>query len=122
MKRKRKSQRRKIIIVILLIIVLLIIGYFISMKYNNDNSHFRNNNSVAKISDHYNEFVKTNKEAKLYNNKYEEIGTVGKNVELSLAKEKISKDTKYFKVTTFDEDYYIEYQNVDKINKLTETR
>lgn len=121
MKRKRKSQRRKIIIVILLIIVLLIIGYFISMKYNNDNSHFRNNNSVAKISDHYNEFVKTNKEAKLYNNKYEEIGTVGKNVELSLAKEKISKDTKYFKVTTFDEDYYIEYQNVDKINKLTET-
>lgn len=121
MKRKRKSQRRKIIIVILLIIVLLIIGYFISMKYNNDNSHFRNNNSVAEISDHYNEFVKTNKEAKLYNNKYEEIGTVGKNVELSLAKEKISKDTKYFKVTTFDEDYYIEYQNVDKINKLTET-
>lgn len=121
MKRKRKSQRRKIIIVILLIIVLLIIGYFISMKYNNDNSHFRNNNSVAKISDHYNEFVKTNKEAKLYNNKYEEIGTVGKNVELSLAKEKISKDTKYFKVTTFDEDYYIEYQNVDKINKLTKT-
>lgn len=121
MKRKRKSQRRKIIMVILLIIVLLIIGYFISMKYNNDNSHFRNNNSVTKISDHYNEFVKTNKEAKLYNNKYEEIGTVGKNVELSLAKEKISKDTKYFKVTTFDEDYYIEYQNVDKINKLTET-
>lgn len=121
MKRKRKSQRRKIIIVILLIIVLLIIGYFISMKYNNDNSHFRNNNSVAEISEHYNEFVKTNKEAKLYNNKYEEIGTVGKNVELSLAKEKISKDTKYFKVTTFDEDYYIEYQNVDKINKLTET-
>ena len=121
MKRKRKSQRRKIIMVILLIIVLLIIGYFISMKYNNDNSHFRNNNSVTKISDHYNEFVKTNKEAKLYNNKYEEIGTVGKKVELSLAKEKISKDTKYFKVTTFDEDYYIEYQNVDKINKLTET-
>ena len=55
-----------------------------------------------------------------YNENNEEVGTVGKDVELSLNKENISEDTKYFKVITFDDSYYIKYQDVDKIDKLSE--
>ena len=73
---------------------------------------------ISIINNHYNEFVKTNKETSIYNDNNEEIGVIGKGIELSLDKESITENTKYFKVTTFGDDYYIKYQDVDKIDEI----
>ena len=61
-----------------------------------------NNKKAAACVEDNIRFTKFTKETKLYNENNEEVGTVGKDVELSLNKENISEDTKYFKVITFD--------------------
>ena len=73
--------------------------------------------SKVNISNHYNEYVITNKESNLYNSNEEIIGVIGNNVSLSLEDTLINKDTKYFKVKDF-EDTYIEYNDVEKIGSL----
>ena len=121
MKRKRKIKKSRVIIVIMIIIIILGgIGYMTFNYIKKNNTELKRENIIKEINNHYNEFVKTNKETKLYNSNNEVVGTIGNNVELSLTKEKISKDTKYFKITTFDDDYYISYKDVDKIDKLSE--
>lgn len=117
-----KRKKNKLIIIILIIIILLVgIGYIAYNYIQNNNKETKKDSLIKEINNHYNEYVKTNKETKLYNESSEEVGTIGKDVELSLYKENISEDTKYFKVITFDDSYYIKYQDVDKINKLSET-
>ena len=121
MKRKRKTKKSRVIIVIMIIIIILSGLSYIAFNYiKNNNIELKKEKNIKEINSHYNEFVKTNKESKLYNSNNEVVGTIGNNVELSLTKEKISKDTKYFKITTFDDDYYISYKDVDKIDKLSE--
>lgn len=116
-----KRKKNKLIIIISIIIILLVgIGYITYTYIQNNNNNLKKESLIKEINNHYNKFVKTNKETKLYNENNEEVGTVGKDVELSLNKENISEDTKYFKVITFDDSYYIKYQDVDKIDKLSE--
>ena len=116
-----KRKKNKLIIIISIIIILLVgIGYITYNYIQNNNNNLKKESLIKEINNHYNKFVKTNKETKLYNENNEEVGTVGKDVELSLNKENISEDTKYFKVITFDDSYYIKYQDVDKIDKLSE--
>lgn len=115
-----KRKKNKLIIIISIIIILLVgIGYITYNYIQNNNNNLKKESLIKEINNHYNKFVKTNKETKLYNENNEEVGTVGKDVELSLNKENISEDTKYFKVITFDDSYYIKYQDVDKIDKLS---
>ena len=117
MRRKKSINKGKLTLVILVLIVLLgVIGYFINLGMVS----LKKEDIIKEINSHYNDFVKTNKECKLYDKDDNEVGTVGKGVELSLDKENITSDTKYFKVTTFGEEYYIRYQDVDKIEKLSE--
>ena len=117
MRRKKSINKGKLTLVILVLIVLLgVIGYFINLGMVS----LKKEDIIREINSHYNDFVKTNKECKLYDKDDNEVGTVGKGVELSLDKENITSDTKYFKVTTFGEEYYIRYQDVDKIEKLSE--
>lgn len=71
------------------------------------------------IKDSYNEYVKTNKEAKLYSlndNNYVEAGLVGKDIELSLEDMDITYQTEYFLVDGLD--LYIHYEDVEKIDSL----
>ena len=51
--------------------------------------------------------------------KEEEIGKIGKDIELTLNNINIDKDTKYFSIKDID-GYYIKYIDVDKIDKLTD--
>lgn len=117
MRRKKSINKGKLTLIILVLIVLLgVIGYFINLGMVS----LKKEDIIKEINSHYNDFVKTNKECKLYDKDDNEVGTVGKGEELSLDKENITSDTKYFKVTTFGEEYYIRYQDVDKIEKLSE--
>lgn len=115
-----EKKKNKLIIIISIIIILLVgIGY-IKYNYIQNNNNLKKESLIKEINNHYNKFVKTNKETKLYNENNEVVGTIGNNVELSLDNENISDTTKYFKVITFDDSYYIKYQDVDKIDKLSE--
>ena len=106
MKRKRKIKKSRVIIVIMIIIIILGGLSYIAFNYiKNNNIELKKEKTIKEINSHYNEFVKTNKESKLYNSNNEVVGTIGNNVELSLDNETISDTTKYFKITTFDDDY-----------------
>lgn len=116
MKNKKRKNNKIIIIISLLLIIL--VGVIIFIYYSKDSVMpiLDNTNEIEK---HYNEFVKTNKESILYNEKEEEIGKIGKDVELTLNNINIDKDTKYFSIKDID-GYYIKYIDVDKIDKLTD--
>lgn len=115
--KKKKRKNNKIIIIISLLLIILV-GVIIFIYYSKDNVMpiLDNTNEIEK---HYNEFVKTNKESILYNEKEEEIGKIGKDIELTLNNINIDKDTKYFSIKDID-GYYIKYIDVDKIDKLTD--
>lgn len=116
MKNKKRKNNKIIIIISLLLIIL--VGVIIFIYYSKD-SVMPILDNTKEIEKHYNEFVKTNKESILYNEKEEEIGKIGKDVELTLNNTNIDKDTKYFSIKDL-EGYYIKYQDVDKIDKLTD--
>ena len=116
MKNKKRKNNKIIIIISLLLIIL--IGVIIFIYYSKD-SVMPIIDNTKEIEKHYNEFVKTNKESILYNEKEEEIGKIGKDVELTLNNINIDKDTKYFSIKDL-EGYYIKYEDVDKIDNLTD--
>lgn len=115
--KNRKRKNNKIIIIISLLLIILI-GGIIFIYYSKD-SVMPIIDNTKEIEKHYNEFVKTNKESILYNEKEEEIGKIGKDVELTLNNINIDKDTKYFSIKDL-EGYYIKYEDVDKIDNLTD--
>ena len=115
-KRKRKSKNKlvKLIIIIMVIFVLGIGVYFII-----DKDGFYEEEKID-TSMYYNEFVKTNKESDIYikeNGEYKKIGVIGNDVELSL-NEIVDVQEPYFNIKEFDGEYYINYQDVDKITEL----
>lgn len=116
MKNKKRKNNKIIIIISLLLIIL--VGVIIFIYYSKD-SVMPILDNTKEIEKHYNEFVKTNKESILYNEKKEEIGKIGKDVELTLNNINIDQDTKYFSIKDID-GYYIKYIDVDKIDKLTD--
>ena len=116
MKNKKRKNNKIIIIISLLLIIL--VGVIIFIYYSKD-SVMPILDNTKEIEKHYNEFVKTNKESILYNEKEEEIGKIGKDVELTLNNINIDKDTKYFSIKDL-EGYYIKYEDVDKIDNLTD--
>lgn len=105
--------------------IILLIGLYIltnsfNKEYTIENDKIKQANIIKEINSSYNKYVKTNKEAKLYtldNNKYEEIGTISADVELELNEKK--DDNEYFSIKGMD--YYINYKNVQKINKISES-
>lgn len=72
------------------------------------------------IEDHYNKYVKTTKETKLYinsDNHYIEYGIIGNNVEIELDNIDITYKTEYFPINGMN--CYIYYKDIEKIDKLT---
>ena len=106
--RKRKKGIRKIFFLLLLILLVVGIIYFLLQKKN-----------VTKIVDYgkyYSEIVKVKYDTKLYVNtdgEYIEEGIVYKGTLLKLEKQDEFK-SKYFKISSLDDDYYIEYNSVEK--------
>ena len=116
---KKKCKRSNKTIMLCLILFLVVMCVFIVFNIKDKNSTMPILDDSKEIEKHYNEFVKTNKDAILYNEKNEEVGKVGKDVELTLNNIDIDKDTKYFNIKNI-EGYYIKYIDVDIIDKLTD--
>lgn len=113
---------KKIIIIIpicFLIILIITSGIYL---YNKKQEQIELENKkilVNKIQSHYNNYVKTNKNTKLYkknDNKYIEYGSISKDVSIELEEEKINYKTKYFKIKNLE--LYIKYNDVDIIESI----
>lgn len=123
-KRNKKKLTKNQITFILITIILIITIVAICIKLNNDRSiELKQNALKQEILAHYNDIVITNKETNIYklnNNKYSKAGIIKQNEELTLETIEISYKDEYLKVTTFEDEYYIYYKDIDKINKLKE--
>lgn len=99
-----------------IIIAVLLFGSYFWYVDNRQNIKIEED-----IYSHYNKYVKTNKDAKLYefsNNNYFEIGLITENNELELEEIlEYNDDNIYFKILNLD--YYIKYTDVEKIEKLS---
>jgi Predicted xylanase/chitin deacetylase len=77
---------------------------------------------LKEIKSKYSKYIKTIRKANLYkkeNDKYIKTGIVNKGIEIELEKaNEITLDTKYFEIKDYK--IFISYQDVEKIDKLTE--
>ena len=115
---RKKKSNKKIVLLIVVVFALTLIGiglYFVLEKGNITNI------TKSNYDDYYSEYVITNEESKIYikdNNEYKETGLIGKNIELSLNNE--NSNDGYFNIAYFDSKYYIFYEDVNKIDELSE--
>lgn len=120
----KKSKKLFILITTLLLIVIIVISIFYKKKYDNNLKQQEieaiKKEHMEEIKKHYNEFVITNKQTKLYDNNYNVAGIINDKVELNLIENEISETTEYFKFKINGNNYYIRYQDVDKITSLSE--
>ncbi|MBE6157959.1 MAG: hypothetical protein E7160_04115 [Firmicutes bacterium] len=111
---KKKTKVIVILIILLIIIVSLLVSFFFWKKDKDYKEMLlREKELVNSIKDRYSDHVEVTKDSKIYkldNNKYVEVGMVYKNSILDLEKEKIDKNTKYFKIK--DLNYYIDFNNL----------
>ena len=120
----KKKTKVVLIISFIIILILILMSFFFYQKEKEikyKNKLLKDKKVVEKIKNHYNNYVITNKKSNLYikdNNNYKKIGTVKENKEFTLKKQKINKDTKYFLIDNLN--YYIKYEDVDKIDNLSE--
>lgn len=119
-----KFMRKRFLIMssILLVIGILLLFIFSYYKRQMENKLKNEQLLLHDIKSHYHSSVTTKKECFLYhleNNHYQKIGRITKGVELSLDKIKQDSKNKYFKIK--DTDYYIYYENVEKISSFTKT-
>ncbi|MBQ2639538.1 MAG: polysaccharide deacetylase family protein [Bacilli bacterium] len=102
-------KKKTNVLLIFIALILIILGSFFALKDSDTNNK---KDLINNIKSHYNKYVITSKDTKLYNNKYKSIGIVHKNKKLILDSIKINKNTKYFKIK--DTDNYIKYSDVEK--------
>lgn len=121
---KSKKKNRNIIIVTSIVIIIIAIVtsslYIFNKKGNVD--LVNNNDNITSIEDvkfHYNKYVITKDDSKLYNEEFMEVGVIGKNVELILEDANIDINTVYFKTVINDKTYYVDYYNLEKIENLS---
>lgn len=117
------GKKKAILIIILLVVIVLSLLLFLLFIKDNKKEEGNNNVQVIEnIKSHYNQYVITNKEAKIYkleNNKYEEVGCISKDIELELLDINIDENTKYFQINMEELKYYIYYEDVDVTNNIT---
>lgn len=128
-KNRNRHSRRKINkkrVAILIIILIIIIGLITSLMIykNNEEKRIKSEETLQKeILSHYSKFVITDKETDLYkleNNNYIKLGKIGINQELVLEEKDITYKDEYLKITSLDNEYYINYKDIKKIDSLSE--
>ena len=124
----------KVLIFLLCVFLIFAYLYILYIKYNEKKRSFESENKqilienkqtllknkIAKIKSAYSKYVITNKNADLYkfeNNKYVKSGNVSKGYEFTLVEKDITTDDEFFLIDGLD--YYINYKDVDKIDRLT---
>ncbi len=117
------GKKKAILIIILLVVIVLSLLLFLLFIKDNNKEEGNNNVQVLEnIKLHYNQYVVTNKEARIYelnNNSYNEVGVISKNIELELLDINIDENTKYFQINSKELNYYIYYEDVDVTNNIT---
>lgn len=112
----RKKRNLKSILFLIIILVILISILLICFQNRKEIIDLNEND----IQNHYNQFVKTNKEAKIYelnDNNYKEVGFFSKDIELELLEINSNNDTKYFPIKNLN--IYVYYEDVDPIDTIS---
>lgn len=121
---KNKPKKMYVICIIILLIVI-ILSLVLFLLFRTEDKKEESNNKIQvleNIKSHYNQYVVTNKEVKIYelnNDSYKEVGYISKNIELELLDININENTKYFQINSNNLNYYIYYEDVDVINNIT---
>lgn len=113
-------KKKSVVIILSVIVVLIAIISTILIIDKKNKEKIEENKKILlnEIKSHYNDYVKTNKETKLYkkeNGKYIEHGKINKNINLTLTETNINLNTEYFNIKDFD--LYIKYEDVEKIDE-----
>ena len=126
-KRKRRKRKvNKLKVFLLIILPTIIIGLITSLivyKNKEEKKLLEQTNLKNEIISHYNEYVITKNDSKIYeliNDKYTEVGKIGKDQELVLKEKDITYEDEYLEITSLDKKYYIYYKDISKIDSLTE--
>lgn len=125
---KNKKKITRIILIVLLSVLLSLLTITLINYIDMENrekerlENIRRQNEeirllVEEINSHYNNVVKTNKDAEIYDDEGNVIGIIYEGIELELEEIEIDKDTKYFKISKIDG--YIKYQDVEKKESKT---
>lgn len=118
------KKKTKVIIIILIVIILIVsVTGVLIYKHKQEQEKIKAQQEAKEkeIQSHYSTFVKTNKNANMYDCENNAIvGTVGIGVEISLKEIKINYQTKYFVINDFEEEYCINYHDVESIEQLSE--
>ena len=117
-----KKRRIKKWPVIILILAILTITSLSVLKYKEEMQKKKvkeEKELIKKIFSHYNQYVKTESKAKIYDKNEKVIGMLS-NITLNLEKQKIDKNTKYFYAKNIDA--YISYKDVKKDKKEEEAK
>ena len=121
-KRKTKNKKKKLIFLILILTLVIIIAAACYKINYNRVQELKQNALKQDIIGHYNEYVMTNSNANIYKlnkNEYIKVGKIAKNEELTLETKEITYEDEYLKITTFEEEYYIHYKELDIIEELS---
>ena len=125
MLKKRKKRRRlrkgRIALAVIFFVLLLFgvgscIGHFSNKIFKSSKGISLNVKSIKK---EFFPYGKVNKGSGIYffsNDKYKKIGSFDSEIELSIEK---GNDTEYFKISNFDEEYYVFYKDISKIDSLS---
>ena len=116
----RSSRRRKlkkwVYLVLAAIILVVGLGIYLIIHSSNEKKKLEEEKEIVeKIKSHYHEKAMVSKDTTLYekkDNEYKEIGKIYKNANITLVKEDIDANTKYFHIK--DLDYYIPYEDVSE--------
>ena len=126
-KRARRNTAKKSHIGIIIAVIIIVVAVILSLvgyKINEDKKlKLSQEQKQQEITSHYNTFVKTAEETDIYklnNNRYEKVGKISPNEELSLEDINITYETEYFQISNFDKKYYIHYKDVTPIDNLSE--
>ena len=108
-KRARRNTAKKSHIGIIIAVIIIVVAVILSLvgyKINEDKKlKLSQEQKQQEITSHYNTFVKTAKETDIYklnNNRYEKVGKISQNEELSLEDINITYETEYFQISNFD--------------------
>lgn len=118
-KKVRKLKKWVYVILLIFIVGIGLLTYKIVNDKKEKTRLIEEQEMIARINDHYSEFVKTNSKTKLFkleNDDYVEIGNVYPDVLLHLDEQEINFDTKYFKIKNSDN--YIAYEGVSKNQEI----
>lgn len=124
-KKNRKSKKKRLmkyfaILIILVLLVIIILTSIKKYKEQQEALELKRQEQLyleklETIKNNYNEYMITNEETSLYNNKYEVVGSISKNISLALDELNDHYKEGYYKLKNYD--IYIKYEHLNSSEK-----